>query len=235
MLFEHKYFILDDKSKKVFDENKKELRLTGNAFRMLVFLSEHGPANLTEIGDYFDSAKDYNENHLRQYKYKINTVIGHDIVEYRNGVYSIIGDVKKDVEIKENAGNTTLLHEQRVSSEDNLNKNSQMKLTLFPAIASILILLLSFFHWPYGYYVLLRIVVCCSCAYYAYIFYSTHQKNFWFWGLIFTAVIFNPIVPIYLYDKTVWSFIDVIAAIGLAALVYDFKRKTIKKYEGKRI
>jgi len=228
MLFEHEYFILDDKSKKIFDENKKELRLTGNAFRMLVFLSERGFANLTQIGDYFDSAKDYNENHLRQYKYKINTVIGHDIVEYKNGMYSIIGDIKKEEKIKENAGNTDLLHQQGVSSENNLNKDSQMKLTIFPAVASILILLLSFFQWPYGYYVLLRIVVCCSFAYYAYIFYSRHQKDFWFWGLIFMAVIFNPIVPIYLYDKIIWSFIDVIAAVVLALLIYSTKKKPLK-------
>ena len=47
MIYKHQYFILDTDSKKVFDENNKELRLTGNAYRMLVFLCENKNANLT--------------------------------------------------------------------------------------------------------------------------------------------------------------------------------------------
>jgi len=40
MIYKHQHFILDSESKKVFDENNKELRLTGNAYRMPVFLCE---------------------------------------------------------------------------------------------------------------------------------------------------------------------------------------------------
>ena len=38
MIYKHKFFVLDPESRKVYDENGKELRLTGNAYRMLVFL-----------------------------------------------------------------------------------------------------------------------------------------------------------------------------------------------------
>ena len=31
MIYKYKHFTLDTKSRKVFDENKRELRLTGNA------------------------------------------------------------------------------------------------------------------------------------------------------------------------------------------------------------
>jgi len=225
MLFKHQYFTLDDRSKKVFDENKKELRLTGNAFRMLIFLCERISANLTEIGEYFDSAKDYNENHLRQYKYKINTVTGHDVIGYRNGIYSIIGDIIKQEKTDESYRNTSLLQDERVILKNNSNEES-MKLSIIPAIISILLLLLSFLHWPYGYYVILRIAVTCSAVYYAYYSYSVlKSQGFWFWGLIIMAIVFNPIVPIYLYDKTVWSYIDVVAAIVFLALIFLYKYK----------
>ncbi|MFH1822869.1 MAG: DUF6804 family protein [Patescibacteria group bacterium] len=226
MLFKHQYFILDDKSKKVFDENKKELRLTGNAFRMLIFLCERGNANLTEIGEYFDSAKDYSENHLRQSKYKINTVIGHDIIEYRNGVYSIIGNITRQEKIDESPRNTSFLPDNGLPLEENMNKENNVKLSFIPAIISILFLLLSFFQWPYGYYVILRIAVTCSAAYYAYYLYSVlKERCFWFWGLILMAIIFNPIVPIYLYNKTIWSYIDVLAAIIFSVLIFRYKKK----------
>jgi len=38
MIYKHKFFVLDPESRKVYDENGKELHLTGNAYRMLVFL-----------------------------------------------------------------------------------------------------------------------------------------------------------------------------------------------------
>ena len=75
MIHTHKHFTIDIKSRKTYDENGKELHLTGNAFRVLVFLCENGSATVTDIGDFLDGEKDYDENHIRQYRYKINTII----------------------------------------------------------------------------------------------------------------------------------------------------------------
>jgi len=93
MIFKHRYFKLDTASKKVFDENKKELALTGNAYRLLVFLCDRKNATLTDINDFFDpaGAKEYTENHVRQYRHKINSFIGYDVVAYKNNIYSING------------------------------------------------------------------------------------------------------------------------------------------------
>lgn len=93
MVFEHRYFKLDTESKKVFDENNKELALTGNAYRLLVFLCNRKNANLTDINEFFDpaGAKEYTENHIRQYRYKINSLIGRNIIAYKNNIYSIDG------------------------------------------------------------------------------------------------------------------------------------------------
>ncbi len=95
MIYQHKYFQLDTEAKRVFDENGKELSLTGNAYRMLVFLCANKNANLTQIGEFLDWAKEYTENHLRQYRYKINTIIGNSIIDYKNGTYSINGDIEE--------------------------------------------------------------------------------------------------------------------------------------------
>jgi formylglycine-generating enzyme required for sulfatase activity len=97
MIYKHRYFKLETESKKVFDENSKELTLTGNAYRLLVFLCERNNATLTDINDYFDpaGAKDYTENHIRQYRYKINSLIGYGIVAYKNNIYSIKGSISR--------------------------------------------------------------------------------------------------------------------------------------------
>jgi len=128
MIYKHQHFVLDSESKKVFDENNKELRLTGNAYRMLVFLCKNKNANLTEIGDHFDWVKDYTENHIRQYRYKINTIIGNDVVEYKNAVYSLVGDIK---ELEKMERNTDLLQEDSIKSRKSImEKIESIKFTI---------------------------------------------------------------------------------------------------------
>ncbi len=61
--------------------------------------------------------------------------------------------------------------------------------------------------WPYGYYSLLRLVVCASCAYAAYHVRkdSDHSKHFI--PLVLLAFLFNPAVPVIL-DRILWLGID---------------------------
>lgn len=125
MRYKHKYFTIDTNSRKVFDENNKELRLTGNAYRVLVFLCEQGPATVTQIGDTLDRAKNYEEDHIRQYRYKINSIVGRDIVKYENKIYHIDGLVEKitddePMESAKNNRNTDLLR----GEEYNKNKKA---------------------------------------------------------------------------------------------------------------
>jgi len=103
---------------------------------------------------------------------------------------------------------------------------NQKSLIHIPAIVAIILLLLTFLDWPYGYYTFLRIIVTGIAIYYAYYLYAVaNQLNFWFWGLIAIAILFNPIFPIYLRDKTIWGIIDVIAAIFFISLIIKFKKK----------
>ncbi|MCK5413475.1 MAG: hypothetical protein KAI57_03825 [Candidatus Pacebacteria bacterium] len=46
--------------------------------------------------------------------------------------------------------------------------------------------------------------------------------NFWFWGLIAIAILFNPLFPIYL-DKATWGIFDVLTVVFFVGFVYDKK------------
>ncbi len=104
-------------------------------------------------------------------------------------------------------------------------KETGIKFYIFPAIIAIIFLLLTFFDWPYSFYNILRIVVTATAIYYAYYLYEAlKRKDFWFWALVIIAVLFNPIVPIYLYKKATWGFIDVVVAVFFGILIIKFRK-----------
>lgn len=76
-------------------------------------------------------------------------------------------------------------------------------------------LLIGIADMPIGYYTFLRIVVCLSSGVIAYGSYSIEEKiNFGaalFGGI---ALLFNPIFPVYLQDKELWTTIDILSAIA---------------------
>ncbi len=221
MIYKHEQFILGSEKKKIFDENKKKLHITGNAYRVLVFLCEKKNATITEIGDALDWAKDYTENHIRQYRYKINTIIGNKVIEYKNGVYSLVGDVEKFDR------NTDLLHWDNIKLEKNvMEKLKEIKITIIPGILAVTLLLLSFLDWPYGYYTLLRFIVTAVAIYYLYCLYIKEKiQTVWFWGLMVIGILFNPFIPVILGDKAIWGIIDVITAIFFISLIIKYKNK----------
>ena len=73
------------------------------------------------------------------------------------------------------------------------------------------LLLLALAELPIGYYTLLRIVVTIGAVA---VVANEYKQGFNFWVITFgiTAIIFNPILPIYLHNKTAWMPIDLIAA-----------------------
>lgn len=231
MYYKHDYFILDTDKRIVTDENGKELRLTGNAYRVLVFLCANQSGTVTDIGDFLDHAKDYDENHLRQYRYKINSIIGHDVVKYQNSIYLIEGAVKESQNQPVNDRNTDLLHHDAIKSEATFNKSAMPqkkseKIKTIPAIIAIIALLLTFIDWSsYGYYTFMKFVMTAVAIYYAYYLYvELKKRGVWFWLLVGIAILFNPIVPIYLYDKGVWMVVDVIVIGYLIGLIIKFRK-----------
>lgn len=63
---------------------------------------------------------------------------------------------------------------------------------------------------PYGYYQLLRLVVCAVTAFGAWL--AMHEGSTgWTVILAVLALLFNPVIPVYL-DRETWALIDVLSA-----------------------
>lgn len=80
---------------------------------------------------------------------------------------------------------------------------------------------------PYGYYQILCWVVVGVTGYSAYLAYK-QGKNVWTWVLAITAILFNPIAPIYL-DREIWSMLDVIVAVIIFISIFKLKVVANKK------
>ena len=109
-------------------------------------------------------------------------------------------------------------------------KLSQRRPHLIPAIIAALMLFGALAPWPYGYYQLLRFVVCGVSIYVAVIAYDW-QKIWatWLFGLL--AVLFNPLIPVHLTWE-LWQPIDVICALLFVVIVFILKKPTAEKQEG---
>jgi len=89
-------------------------------------------------------------------------------------------------------------------------------------IAPIVVMAIGFLPMPYGYYNLSRLVVCGCSIYFAYQLFQKEDKLFvWVFG--FLAVLYNPIIPVHLYDKEIWMVVNIITGI-----VFFLKRNVSK-------
>jgi hypothetical protein len=83
-------------------------------------------------------------------------------------------------------------------------------------------LLLALAPLPIGYYTFLRIAVTVTAAI---ILANEFKTGISIWFVLFgiTAIVFNPIFPIYLYQRSLWMPIDIVAAILFFS--YSFKKQ----------
>ncbi|WP_432422792.1 DUF6804 family protein [Zobellia alginiliquefaciens] len=88
------------------------------------------------------------------------------------------------------------------------------------ALASAFILTLAIFPLDSFYYKFLRVFVCIS----AFIISSQFTKNpSTLLSFILIAYLFNPIFPIYLFQKFIWIPIDIICALVFLASAFKIK------------
>jgi hypothetical protein len=78
-------------------------------------------------------------------------------------------------------------------------------------VAPAAMLFAALFHWPYGYYVLLRLVVSLASAYTAWKL-SSVGRGILFWCFIGLAILYNPIVKVPL-TRGVWGWVNSVSAI----------------------
>ena len=65
---------------------------------------------------------------------------------------------------------------------------------------------------PSGYYDLLRFAIFGAGAFAAYQNYEDENQS---WAIVFgiIALVFNPFIPLYIYDKLTWVVIDITAGV----------------------
>jgi hypothetical protein len=64
---------------------------------------------------------------------------------------------------------------------------------------------------PYGFFTMLRFVVCLSSLYVAWQAYG-QNKIYWAISLGFIGILFNPFIPIHL-DREIWVYLDAIVGV----------------------
>lgn len=72
-------------------------------------------------------------------------------------------------------------------------------------------LLLAMLPMPYGYYILLRLIVCGTAIYLTW-YTKTINRRGWMWTMGFISCLFNPFIPVFL-DRATWGLIDLVLAI----------------------
>ena len=71
----------------------------------------------------------------------------------------------------------------------------------------------------YGYYTLLRIIVCLTSSYLA--FFAFHnQKRAWGWLFSFCLILFNPFITIS-FGKATWASIDFVVALLMLFFLFE--------------
>lgn len=89
-------------------------------------------------------------------------------------------------------------------------------------VIAVTLLFLALGQHPYGFYKILRFVVCGVAAYGAYFAIELERKN-WAWSLGIVAILFNPFIPVHL-DRYTWAIIDVIVAFVLIVSLFLLKK-----------
>ncbi len=91
------------------------------------------------------------------------------------------------------------------------------------------LLFMAVLHLPIAYYTVLRVIVFIGALFVI----SSLEKKQYLWIFVFAviAILFNPILPVYLYIKAYWVPIDVIS--GILFLLVTFLKPLPRKQEKK--
>jgi hypothetical protein len=87
------------------------------------------------------------------------------------------------------------------------------------------VLLLAVAPMPYGYYTLVKILVCGFSAVLAYQNYKTANDSLsaWVWCFLIIAIAFNPLIPLHM-QKEVWMVVDAVTGALFLWLTYETRQ-----------
>jgi len=89
----------------------------------------------------------------------------------------------------------------------------------------LLLLVVAIGPWPYGFYGLLRLVVCASAAYCAYTLLSAGRQAWLGWTFVGLAILYNPVFRVH-FDREVWSVINLASALPYGVLGWVGRRRS---------
>ena len=70
---------------------------------------------------------------------------------------------------------------------------------------------------PYGYYQLLKVLVCAGCSYLGVKTLNASKGKDLVWVYITMAVIYNPLIPIHL-GRSIWTLVNIVTVVILIAI-----------------
>ncbi len=81
---------------------------------------------------------------------------------------------------------------------------------------------------PYGYYTLLRLFLCATCVYYLVTWHRAIGPGL---NVLLgaCAVLYNPIAPVYLREKYLWTAANVVTLAILYISIFAFRRNASHK------
>lgn len=83
------------------------------------------------------------------------------------------------------------------------------RIPVFVWLGVAIALVLAIGPWPYGFYALLRIIVCAASAFAAW---KLGKASLARWAFIILVFLYNPVFRVS-FDREIWSVINVISAI----------------------
>jgi len=104
-----------------------------------------------------------------------------------------------------------------LSQTVNHNRNKNIAISI-----SVIFLFLAMIEgWPYGFFTLLRLVIFGTTVYLSWLAYKSEAQT-WIWIFGFIALVFNPLIPLYL-GRNLWVVIDLFVAVFLIISFFAFK------------
>lgn len=82
----------------------------------------------------------------------------------------------------------------------------------WPLQLAIWVSIAMFFPWDYGVYMVGNTILFSISMYYCYQLYSKNRErqNPFFWYFLIAGIIYNPLLPIHLFYRTLWITVDLI-------------------------